>query len=76
VLLHLSETNNTPEVAERTVAGLARRGGYRGPVAAAPGRVPAEAFVLGARRPGATRPYIPPASRPATALVAQLELAI
>jgi phosphoribosyl 1,2-cyclic phosphodiesterase len=76
VLLHLSETNNTPELAERTVGALARRGGYRGPVVAAPGRTPAEAFTLGARRVTSPRPFIPPPSRAATSLVTQLELAI
>jgi phosphoribosyl 1,2-cyclic phosphodiesterase len=47
VLLHLSETNNTPAVAERTVGAAARRAGFRGPVIAAAGRTPAEAFALG-----------------------------
>jgi phosphoribosyl 1,2-cyclic phosphodiesterase len=48
VLLHLSETNNTPQVAERTVGAAVRRAGFRGPVLAAAGRTPAEAFALGA----------------------------
>lgn len=76
VLLHLSETNNTPAVAERTVSGLARRGGFGGPVLAAPGREPAQVFQLGARPASRPRPYIPPPSRPASAVVTQLELAI
>jgi phosphoribosyl 1,2-cyclic phosphodiesterase len=44
VLLHLRETNNTPELAERTVTGVLRRVGYRGAVRAAPGRLPGVAF--------------------------------
>lgn len=44
VLLHLSETNNTPALAERTVRATLKRAGYRGPVHAAPGRVPGIAF--------------------------------
>lgn len=46
VLLHLSETNNRPDVAEGTVRTLVRRAGFRGPVRAAPGRLPAPAFAL------------------------------
>lgn len=49
-LLHLSEVNNRPDLAERAVAGELRMAGYRGPVVAAARRSPAEAFVLGARR--------------------------
>ena len=55
VLLHLSETNNTTMVAERSVGALARRGGFRGPVRAAAGRVPMEAFTLGAIKQVFTR---------------------
>ena len=44
VLLHLSETNNTPPLAESAVSAIARRGGYRGAVRAAAGRLPAPAF--------------------------------
>lgn len=40
-LLHLSETNNTPEVATASVTSTLRRGGVRTPVVAAAGRVPA-----------------------------------
>jgi hypothetical protein len=47
VLLHLSETNNTPALAERTVAAAARRAGFRGAVRAAAGRAPEAAFSLG-----------------------------
>jgi phosphoribosyl 1,2-cyclic phosphodiesterase len=49
VLLHLSETNNTPAVAERSVAAAARRAGFRGPVRAAAGRSPELAFSLDGR---------------------------
>ncbi|MEK0431143.1 MAG: hypothetical protein RL139_947 [Gemmatimonadota bacterium] len=45
-LLHLSAENNTPELAERTVALAVRRAGYRGAVRAAPRREPALAFSL------------------------------
>lgn len=48
-LLHLSEVNNTPGLAERAVADQVRRTGYRGPVQAAARRSPAPAFVLTAR---------------------------
>jgi phosphoribosyl 1,2-cyclic phosphodiesterase len=47
VLLHLSEVNNAPALAERTVAAPLRKAGYRGPVTAAPRRTPAPAFTLG-----------------------------
>lgn len=47
-LLHLSEVNNRPEVAERAVSSALRRAGFRGPVSAAARRVPAPAFSLGA----------------------------
>ncbi len=50
VLLHLSETNNTPAVAERTVGAAARRAGFRGTVRAAAGRAPELAFSLDALR--------------------------
>lgn len=74
VLLHLSETNNSPEVAARTVSALARRGGYSGPVVAAPGRGPAEAFVLGpSLGPRVHVPGLAPSRRVAAT---QLELAI
>ena len=43
VLLHLSETNNTPAVAERAVTSIVRRASYRGPVRAAAGRTPVPA---------------------------------
>ncbi len=46
-LLHLSEVNNRPEVAERTVGAELRRAGFRGPVVAAARRTTAEAFSLG-----------------------------
>lgn len=49
-LLHLSEVNNVPALAERTVAEEMRRTGFRGSVTAAPRRSVAEAFTLGARR--------------------------
>jgi phosphoribosyl 1,2-cyclic phosphodiesterase len=49
-LLHLSEVNNRPELAERAVAMEMRRAGFRGVVRAAARRGVAEAFVLGARR--------------------------
>ncbi len=56
VLLHLSETNNTPALAERDVTAALRRTKYRGPVTAAPRRVPAPAFALdGARMAEARR---------------------
>ena len=48
VLLHLSEVNNTPSMAERAVATSLRRVGYRGPVTAASRRSPAPVFALGA----------------------------
>jgi len=41
VLLHLSEQNNTPEVAERTLRGALSRGRFRGRVMAAPRKTPA-----------------------------------
>ena len=47
-LLHLSEANNRPELAEREVTRAARRAGYAGPVVAAARRTPAPAFALGA----------------------------
>jgi phosphoribosyl 1,2-cyclic phosphodiesterase len=50
-LLHLSEVNNTPVVAERDVAALARRGRFRGPVRAAPRRT--GALLLDLDRPAA-----------------------
>lgn len=40
ILLHLSETNNTPRLAEETVRGAMRRAGWSGTVSAAAGRVP------------------------------------
>lgn len=46
-LLHLSEVNNRPELAERTVGAELRRAGFRGPVVAASRRTPAAAFSLG-----------------------------
>lgn len=46
-LLHLSEVNNRPDLAERAVGAELRRAGYRGPVLAATRRSPAEAFSLG-----------------------------
>ncbi len=49
-LLHLSEVNNRPDLAERAVAAAMRRAGFRGGVSAAPRRSVGEAFVLGARR--------------------------
>ncbi len=49
VLLHLSEQNNTPELAERTVRDGLRRRGYRGSVRAAPRRVPSPVAGLNAR---------------------------
>lgn len=48
-LLHLSEVNNRPELAERTVGAALRRTRFSGPVRAADRRRPAEAFALGAR---------------------------
>lgn len=48
-LLHLSEVNNRPEFAERTVGAALRRARFGGPVLAADRRRPAEAFTLGAR---------------------------
>ena len=44
VLLHLSEKNNTPALAARTVRAAARRAGFTGVVRAAAGRVPDAAF--------------------------------
>ena len=44
VLLHLSETNNTPALAEADVSAVARRAGFRRRVRAAPGRVPSLVF--------------------------------
>ncbi|MEX2182568.1 MAG: MBL fold metallo-hydrolase [Gemmatimonadaceae bacterium] len=44
VLLHLSETNNTPAMAEAAVTATVRRAGCRGVVRAAPGRAPAAVF--------------------------------
>jgi len=49
-LLHLSEVNNRPELAERTVTAALRRTDYRGPVLAAARRKPSEAFTLGGVR--------------------------
>jgi phosphoribosyl 1,2-cyclic phosphodiesterase len=49
VLLHLSEQNNTPDLAERTVRDGLRRCGFRGSVRAAPRRVPAAVAGLNAR---------------------------
>lgn len=71
VLLHLSETNNTPDVAESGVAAVARRAGYGGPVRAAPGRSPALAFDL-----DAAAALLVPRSRPAghATAAAQLDL--
>lgn len=46
VLLHLSQTNNTPALAEREVSARLRPAGFRGPVTAAPRRDPAAAFAL------------------------------
>ena len=46
VLLHLSEVNNTPELAERAVSAQLRSAQYRGPVRAASGRLPQAAFSL------------------------------
>jgi phosphoribosyl 1,2-cyclic phosphodiesterase len=46
VLLHLSETNNTPALAEQDVAARLRRVRYRGPVLAAPRRLPTLVFDL------------------------------
>lgn len=40
VLLHLSETNNTPRIAEDTVRQALHRAGWRGPISAAAGRLP------------------------------------
>lgn len=73
VLLHLSETNNTPEVAERSVSAAVRRTGYRGPVVAAPRRTAAEVFALDAivgvrRAPG------PPRVAPRAVAATQLDL--
>ena len=48
-LLHLSEVNNTPALAERTVTEGLRRTNYRGPVQAAPRRTAGVAFALTAR---------------------------
>lgn len=50
-LLHLSETNNTPETAVREVQRALRRAGTRVPVQAAAGRTPAAAEPL-ASHPG------------------------
>lgn len=46
VLLHLSETNNTPQTAVDTIRPYARRAGFRGTIKAAAGRVPEEGFVV------------------------------
>lgn len=46
-LLHLSETNNTPEEAARAVTGAMRRGGTRVEARAAAGRVPEPLVRLG-----------------------------
>lgn len=48
-LLHLSEANNRPELAERDVRAALTRAGYRGPVVAAARRTPAPTFALGMR---------------------------
>jgi len=50
-LLHLSETNNTPEQAEREVGAIVRRAGFRGALHAAPGRSIGLAFQLTAAAP-------------------------
>lgn len=50
VLLHLSEQNNTPALAEREVSARLRRTKYRGPVTAAPRRETALAFSLDGAR--------------------------
>lgn len=44
LLLHLSETNNTPQLAEDAVRSAVRRAGWSGTVSAAPGRAPAILF--------------------------------
>ena len=46
-LLHLSETNNTPVLAETAVRAIARRAGFRRAIHAAPGRTIGAAFSLG-----------------------------
>lgn len=48
-LLHLSEVNNAPALAERTVREGLAHAGFRGPVRAADRRTPAPAFALSAR---------------------------
>lgn len=58
-LLHLSETNNTPAVAESAARTTLRRAGFRGTVAAAPGRVPGPAFDLGTADVRRTRGQTP-----------------
>ncbi len=56
VLLHLSATNNTPELAARDVTAPLRRANYRGPVRAAGRRIPEPVFSLeGALAPRAPR---------------------
>ena len=50
-LLHLSETNNTPEQAEREVDAIVRKAGFRGALRAAPGRTPGAAFTLSEAAP-------------------------
>lgn len=48
-LLHLSETNNTPELAAATVGSIVRRAGASVPVRAAAGRAPDALGTVGAR---------------------------
>ncbi len=49
VLLHLSEQNNTPELAERTLRAALRGAGHRGGVRAAPRRTPSGVVTLNGR---------------------------
>lgn len=51
VLLHLSENNNTPALAESTVTKIVRRARFSGTVRAALGRLPAPAFSAGSGSP-------------------------
>jgi phosphoribosyl 1,2-cyclic phosphodiesterase len=50
-LLHLSETNNTPALAQETVAAALRRAGVRVPVRAAAGRAPDALGTVSASNP-------------------------
>lgn len=71
VLLHLSEVNNAPAIAERTVGSAARKAGYRGSLRAAARRSAEVAFDLDARRGPLPAPV-----RTRTTAASQLDLGL